>query len=100
MAGARGDRSAEGLEEAETVVGGARAGGDGGPSPWARPLAALPRMARACEMESSSRESRQMGSLDPAEGVDLWTQTASCREVGDYVSQFEWFYGRCRQFRV
>lgn len=43
--------------------------GDGGLSPWARPLAALPRMARAWEMESregavrsSSRESRQMGS--------------------------------------
>lgn len=43
--------------------------GDGGLSPWARPLAALLRMARAWEMESregavksSSRESRQMGS--------------------------------------
>ena len=43
--------------------------GDGGLSPWARPLAALPRIARACEMESregavrsSSRESRHMGS--------------------------------------
>lgn len=43
--------------------------GDGGLSPWARPLAALPRIARAWEMESkegavrsSSRESRHMGS--------------------------------------
>lgn len=68
--------------------------GDGGLSPWARPLAALPRMARAWEMESregavrlSSRESRHMGSEDdgggrlttwavgegvaPAKGVDL-----------------------------
>lgn len=60
---------------------GAEGGGDGGPSPWARPLAALPRMARACEMESSSRESRQIGSLGSAEGVDLWTQTASCEGV-------------------
>lgn len=55
--------SEEGLE---TVLG---PSGDGGLSPWARPLAALPRMARAWEMESRegavrspSRESRQMGS--------------------------------------
>lgn len=67
-----------GLEEAAMAGGGAGAGGEGGPSPWARPLAALPRIAKACEMESSSRESRQMGSLEPAEGVALWTQTASC----------------------
>lgn len=47
----------------------ALASGDGGLSPWARPLAALPRMARAWEMESRegavrslSSESRQMGS--------------------------------------
>lgn len=43
--------------------------GDGGLSPWARPLAVLPRIARAWEMESregaarsSLRESRHMGS--------------------------------------
>lgn len=68
--------------------------GDGGLSPWARPLAVLPRIARAWEMESregaarsSPRESRQMGSegdgggrlatwavgegAAPAVGVDL-----------------------------
>lgn len=60
--------SSEALREAG--VGAARGpSGDGGLSPWARPLAALPRMARAWEMESSegavrssSRESTHMGS--------------------------------------
>lgn len=75
--------------------------GEGGLSPWIRPLAALLRRARAWEMESwagavssSSRESsRQMVSagdwegrqatgaagegVAPTEGVDLWTQLPS-----------------------
>lgn len=49
--------------------------GEGGLSPWASPLAAFPRMAKACEMESkegavrsSSRESRHMGSAGDGGG--------------------------------
>lgn len=61
-------RSGEALRD-EGLAAGLGSSGDGGVSPWARPFAALPRMARAWEIESkdgvtrsSSRESRHMGS--------------------------------------
>lgn len=68
--------------------------GETGLSPWARPLAVLPRMARAWEIESrdvatssSLRESRHLGSdgdcgggmtaWGRGDGADLWTQCDS-----------------------
>lgn len=63
------------------------ASGDGGLSPWARPLAALPRMAKAWEIESkegearsSSRESKQMGSVGDWGGL-LATGVAAAEGV-------------------